>query len=396
MRLLILNHVTHRSGGEVLLLRWCQLLDKTRYEIFVALPSAEGMLPEALGRIPGVQVQVLPVDPELVALKRANAVGMLAQRPALALHFCAAVLSHARLIRRAKPDLVLTNSLKSHFYGSLAAWLARRPVVWCVHDVVDSDYFPAWSRRSLGLLARLLARRLVCVSQAVRASFERVGLPAERLTVVYPPPMAAADVPLGAAASLSAELALPARARLVTLVGRIAPPKGQLLFVQAAVRVLAARKDTVFLIVGESLYGDYDHDYKRQVQEAIAALPEAGQIQLLGARPDVRRILDASDVVVFPSLLPEGLGLAVVEALELGRPVVATTLGGTVELANDGQAIWRVAPGDVAGLAGAILTLLESPARARALGAAGQQHVRRLVCMDNLAAFEAVLEHACR
>ncbi len=102
-----------------------------------------------------------------------------------------------------------------------------------------------------------------------------------------------------------------------------------------------------------------------------------------GVRRDIAPLLRLFDVFVLPSL-SEGFGIAIVEAMAAGRPVVATAVGGIPEIVIEGVTGLLVPPGDPEALAAAILDLLQHPEKAKAFGAAGQQRARELFSIDRV------------
>jgi glycosyltransferase involved in cell wall biosynthesis len=154
---------------------------------------------------------------------------------------------------------------------------------------------------------------------------------------------------------------------VVVSVGRLHPQKGldQLL---DAVPLLVARVPAAHVVVvGEGPLQDH-------LRRRIATERLGEHVHLAGPTADAAAALAAADVVAVPSVWESG-PLVVTEALELGRPVVATPVGFIPELIVDGETGRLVAPGDAAALAGALADLLEAPARATALAAAGQRRV---------------------
>jgi glycosyltransferase involved in cell wall biosynthesis len=121
--------------------------------------------------------------------------------------------------------------------------------------------------------------------------------------------------------------------------------------------VIQAHPSTGFVIVGRG-------DEERALRELAAASSSADRIHFLGERSDVTEILAASDLFVLPSL-NEGLSLAMLEAMAIGVPVVATAVGGASDILTPGQTGWLVPPGDPDALAEAVLEALEQPERAR-------------------------------
>ena len=389
LRILFINHITARGGGEIVLLKTIRQLDKERFDIVVALPSDQGMVPEELAKIPKVRVRVVASDATLIRASRFDAFTTLLRHPGVILAVFATVKQYVQVIRAEAVDLVFTNTVKSDYYGALAAWFTRRPSVWYMHDFVDQHYFPGWVRGSLVLFANLFATTIFCNSNATRMSLIKAGVSGKKLETIYPPAIDGSQP--REPVHIRTELAVSPTTRLVTMVGRITRPKGQVEFVRAAKLVLAIRRDVVFLIVGDSVAGSYDDAYKAELEQEVRALNDP-RIRMLGMRHDVLGIVAESDSVVFPSLWPEGFGLAVAEAMELGRPVIATTTGGTAEMIEDGVTGLRVAPYDVAGLSRAICHLLDHPEQAQQLGAAGHQHIRHLLSSQNIDQLQQTLE----
>jgi glycosyltransferase involved in cell wall biosynthesis len=354
------------------------------------------MLPEELAKIPGVRIRVVPTDPVLIGARRFKAFRTVMSHPWIVLAFFNMVGCYARLIREENIDIILTSSIKSDYYGSLVGALARCSVVWYVHDIVDAHYFPKWARDSLVLFANLFAAKILCNSDATRLALMCAGVNEKKLLTVYYPPIDQVEIANASDVDIRSEMDVPSSTRLVTIVGRITFTKGQLEFVRAAGEVMLKQKDVLFLIVGDSVFGAYDDDYKQQVVQAIEQLSEPRRVRMLGMRPDVLRIISESDVIVFHSLWPEGFGLAVAEAMQLGRPVVATPLGGTSEMIEDGVTGLRVEPGDVTGLSSAICRLLDNREEVDRLGQAGQQRIRQMLSPGNVRQLQLALENVVR
>jgi glycosyltransferase involved in cell wall biosynthesis len=163
------------------------------------------------------------------------------------------------------------------------------------------------------------------------------------------------------------ELNVPEDAPLVTMVGRLAPQKGVDVLLGAAAKVIGQSPAARFAVVGSG-----PHAAALQQQATIHGLD--GAVQFLGYRRDVASILGASDVVVMPSR-SEGLPLVLLEALALGRPVVASRVGGVPDLVRHGDTAWLIPPDDPAPLAEGILALLRDPDQAALIGRAGSRSV---------------------
>jgi glycosyltransferase involved in cell wall biosynthesis len=103
---------------------------------------------------------------------------------------------------------------------------------------------------------------------------------------------------------------------------------------------------------------------------------------LTGFRRDIPEVMAALDVLVLPSIRSEAIPQVIPQALAVGTPVVASTVGGSPELIRDGENGRLVPPGDSRALADAILALLREPDRARAMARAGQAMVRERYTID--------------
>lgn len=170
--------------------------------------------------------------------------------------------------------------------------------------------------------------------------------------------------------------ALPARAGgpLISIVGRLQAVKGHRIFLESACKVLAKRPDAQFWIVGEG-------ELRSELEAFTSKLGLTRAVSFPGYRPDARYAMTLSDVVVCASLY-EAFPRAVLEALALARPVVATCVGGIPEAILDGETGLLVPAGDPDAMAAAVLRLLDDRELARRLGAAGQKLVGRLYTMD--------------
>ena len=285
-----------------------------------------------------------------------------------------ALLAVRRLVRDFRPHVVHTHTAKAGVVGRLAAFSGGVPViVHTFHGHVLKGYFGPLRNALFRGLERGLARRssaLVAVSEAVKADLVELGVaPAERIHVV---PLGLELEPLAGPlprGELRAALGLPAGAELVGAVGRLAPIKDLHTFLAAAALVRARRPSACFVLVG-------DGELRAELEARAAAPDLAGAVRFAGWRHDLRPVYGDLDLAVNSSR-NEGTPVALIEALAASRPVVATRVGGTVDVLKGGQHGWLVPPGDPAALAAAVLEALERPDEARARARAGREHVLR-------------------
>lgn len=240
-----------------------------------------------------------------------------------------------------------------HAHGLRAAWvaaLARRrrsfPLIFTAHNAVERSP-PA--RLALALIARHCAR-IVAVSQSVADSLEACGVPHAKLQVIpNGVDIAAFTLPATSRAEARALLSLPETAFVVASAARLSPEKGMDILVQAA----RQRRHMTFVIAGDG----------PQLAALSRALPP--NVRLLGRLDDIRPLLFAADVFAMPSRR-EGQGIASLEAMAAGVPVVASNVGGLAEMLSDGETALLVPPDDPEALAAA-LSRLQSDSRLRHL-----------------------------
>jgi glycosyltransferase involved in cell wall biosynthesis len=196
-------------------------------------------------------------------------------------------------------------------------------------------------------------------------------------------------------ARLVREWRLPDGVHTVVLPGRLTTWKGQGVLIEAVARL--ARRDVCCVLVGSD---QGRRRYSARLVRTAERLGIASRLRLVGNCDDMPAALMLSDVVVHASTQPEAFGRVVIEAQSMGRPVIASDLGGPVETVVPGETGWRVPPGDPAALAAAIDALLALPEAERlALGARARASVQRAYTVRamqeaTLDVYEAVLRGA--
>jgi glycosyltransferase involved in cell wall biosynthesis len=165
-------------------------------------------------------------------------------------------------------------------------------------------------------------------------------------------------------ARLAAAWRLPDGTRTVVLPGRLTAWKGHTVLLDAIARL--QRPDIMCVFVGSD---QGRHRYTASLERHASRLGITDRLRLVGQCDDMPAALALSDVVVHASVKPEAFGRVVIEAQAMGRPVIASDLGGPVETVRHGETGWRVRPNDPAALAEAIAVALDlDPAQRLALG----------------------------
>jgi glycosyltransferase involved in cell wall biosynthesis len=145
----------------------------------------------------------------------------------------------------------------------------------------------------------------------------------------------------------------------IGMVGLLIPWKGQKVFIEAAARVLAVYPEARFFVIGGGV--DAFPGYPSELHEAVRQVGGEGRIMFLGQRKDVPHVIAGLDVLVHASVEPEPAGAVIVEGMVMGKPVVATNIGGPPEVIEDGQTGFLVPPGSPEALTEKILLLIRNP-----------------------------------
>jgi glycosyltransferase involved in cell wall biosynthesis len=246
--------------------------------------------------------------------------------------------------------------IQSHCILNQGEWLARklkRPYVLTMHEHLA----PKVSFK----LDMEYCRRIIAVSESVRDNLWNGLKVLPELVTVIPP---------GVETRIPADLTLPLEPGQVPVISTAGPLeviKGIPYFLGAARQVLGARRDVEFLVAGA---GPEEANLRRVARELEIADKVTFVPHVLGFSDT----LAATDIFCLPSL-QQGLGTIMLEAMALGRPVIATGVGGVSRVIRDGETGLIVPPQNSGELARRILELLQQPARARAIGAQARKLV---------------------
>ena len=280
-----------------------------------------------------------------------------------------------RIIRRRKIQIVHTHLFADGMLGRLAAMLCHVPCI-VMHDHIGTmvlERKPPVLRWIYILIEDFLSRfthRFIAVSQPLKEyRVKQRGVAPQRVAVIHTGIDIRGFQPeLVDVASVRQELGLGPSEVLVGTVGRLFNAKGHRYLIQAAAELRQQFADVRFVIVGEgSLRGELEE------QARLAGVGDA--LLFAGFRQDIPRLLAAMDIYVLPSLW-EGLPVSLLEAMAMGRPVIATRVGGIPELVVDGQSGILIPPADLPALVRALDGLLRDGARRETLGRNARQRVQ--------------------
>jgi glycosyltransferase involved in cell wall biosynthesis len=321
----------------------------------------------------------------------------LARKSPLAM--AANVLRLGGVIRDEAAALVHAHSRAPGWSARLAARRAGLPFVTTVHGLHAGAERPLKRRYNAVMTA---GDRVIAVSCHVAAAVARDhGVPAARLRVVRPGVRLEAFDPARVrgdrVAALAERWAVDLDRKVVMLPGRVTPAKGHLVLIEALARL--GRDDLQALLVGPQAPGD---SYTAEIEALLRATGLGGRVLFGGDCEDMPAALLLADVVVLPATRPEAFGLVLAEAQAMGRPVIASELGGVAEAMLPGDTGALVPPGDPGALAAAIAEALALDAAAKAsLGERARAFVAAELSIERMrrataAVYDEVLAEAGR
>ena len=273
-----------------------------------------------------------------------------------------------RLIRDERYDIVHLHTKRAH---ALSLWLPRGPQgpKYLVTRRMDYPEAKNWYTK---LLYNRRVDGVVAISRVIMNLLVEAGVEPERIRLIHSGIDPQQFYPF---------VAVPESAEQEAVVGTLAvleERKGHRYLLEAAALLKRRGYKIKYLIAGDGPLRD-------RLQERAAALNLQDEVCFFGFVADTPGFLSQLDIFLLPSLY-EGLGVAALEAMAAGKPVIASRVGGLVELVADGETGLLVAPKEVEGLAQAIARLARDKALARAMGMRGVESVRSHFSLEQMAA----------
>ena len=337
------SHVVWR-GGEQQVLYLTQRLHARGYRSVVICPPHSALHQRA--REAGVPTEALRMRHELDLM---------------------AAWQLGRYLRQQHIDILHMHTPHAHTIGLLAGKLAPK-----VRLVVSrrSDFAPArnWLSRCKYAYPGV---QYVAVSDAVRHVLIANGVPARRVQTVY----SGIDLHRFSAVQEAPPL-FPPGTRIIGTVGHLAGQKGHRYLLEAIALLIRDEPRLGVVIAG-------DGALRATLETQAVALGITAHVCFTGFRRDVLALMQSFEIFVFSSYF-EGLGTAILDAMALGKPVVATRAGGIPEAVRDGITGLLVPPRDPQALADAVRYLLHHPEHVKAFGEAGRQRVEQYFTVEQM------------
>ena len=342
----------NQGGTEWQTVQLTRLLHESgKYRIFLASLSPEGPLRAEVERLGFHDIPLFPLQ----NFYNPNALKQLSRL--------------ASLMRKNKIDLVHAHDFYTNIFGMAAATLARVPARIASRRETEGIRSPA--KRWLERRAFNTANAVVANAEAIRQQLISEGLPPEKVITIHnglnvghvtPKPDAQRD-------ELLASFGLPNSRRFVTIVANMRHVmKDQATFLRAAQLTREAVPDSAFILAGEG-------EQVPNLRQLASELGLAENAFFIGRCSRVADLLAISDVCVLSSKGVEGFSNSILEYMAARRPVVATDIGGAREQVVDGETGYIVAPEDFKTMAQRLISLMQSPEKARQMGERGRARV---------------------
>jgi len=381
----LINHF-QLGGTERQAVLLLQHLDRTRYDVRLAVLSKAGPLFEEVARVyPHIEEYPLTSFYNMNALRQ--------------------VLRLRRYLLTHQIQIIHTHEFWSGLLAVAASRFTRTRVIASQRHLRMSDRLVhLWGRRVLNAIAdRVLVNAEAIRKQILETSRNapaKVVVVRNGLTLVEDcycnasmgeslgcntGPDGAGFARRSARSVLIDTLGISHTSKIVGMVANLRPVKGHRYLIEAASRILQAHSDVHFVLIGE---GDLRTSLERQVKE----LRVDGHVHFMGHREDARLLTAGFDVAVLASF-HEGMPNTVLEAMAAGVPVVATAVGGVKELIVDQETGFLVPPGDTAAMVDRIEKMLVQDHLRAAIGLRGHEFVHATFGMERMIASVQDLYH---
>jgi glycosyltransferase involved in cell wall biosynthesis len=288
------------------------------------------------------------------------------------------------LLRRERITVVHAHCFDPTFLGLIAARMAGCRFIFTRHH---ADHNIRLNKRWHTAIDSWCAKRadhVIAVSEATRRIMMEVeGVPGRQITVIYNGMEPLREPAEDNVRRVREELDLADRP-MCLMIARLHEEKGHRYLFAAVPEIVARLPGMVFLLAGEG-------PDRAALEAEVRERGLAPVVRFLGRRDDISALIKLAAVVVLPSLA-ESFGFVLAEAMSLGKPVVATAIGGIPEVVTDEQTGLLVPPADPGRLAAALCRILTDPALAGRLGEAGRRHATRFGFDTMMRGYEAVYQ----
>ena len=265
-----------------------------------------------------------------------------------------------KIIRKEKINIIHAHGYGSANFGRLIKLFNKVPVIVHAHD--DDRNYPL-PQKIADYLLRNLTDQAIAISDAVKASCVKKRNIREEKVIVLLNGIPLNDFVVPDESRIEKarkQLGIRQESNVIGTIARLRKEKGVKYLIQSAVKISDAFPDAVFLIAG-------DGPLRNELVDLTKKLGLETKVVFAGFCEDIQSIFSIINIVAVPSI-SEGLGIAILEAMAMSKPIVATNVGGIIEILKDGETGLLVPPKDPNILADKIIYLINNKNEARRLG----------------------------
>lgn len=266
------------------------------------------------------------------------------------------IIQFSNILREHEVDIIQTHGHKANFAAFILRKFFHKPWISFVHGWTDED----WKIKAYNRLDKFLLKypdRLVAVSKELASKLYALGIPQNKVKIIYNAVFEQGIQKQNPPLEVRKEFKIPEEDKLLGVIGRLSPEKGQIYFLRAFAEATKKLPKVTALIVGEGpdekILKDFCHSKKFD-----------SKVIFTGYQKDITSIYKSLDLVILPSL-SEGMPNVALEGMLFGKPVIGTRVGGTPEVIEDQKTGILVPPEDPITLANSILELLKDENKKR-------------------------------
>ncbi len=368
INILYLTSSSGLYGGSRCLLNLLQNLD-SKFNPIVLLPAKDS-LEEKLKDL-GVEYYRINMP---VIEKTCNLFKIILFFPLVVL----SVLKTSLIIKNKNIKVLHTNT-SLIITGAIAARLTGIKSIWHIREIITQGAI----RQVLAWLIYFLSDKVIVMSDAIKISFFKERKASDKIITIYEGINEAGLAALADKNKIRKEYGFDPEMCIVGMVGRITPWKGQDDFIRAASLVLKQIPGIRFFVVGGICpQGFRQILFKNKLIRIAEKLKISDKIIFTGFREDVSDFLAAFDIFVLPSKKPEPFGRVILEAMAMAKPVVATNIGGPLEIIANNRLGVLIPPRSPENIAQAVIELVKDGKKRNEVGNAGREYVRESFKME--------------
>ncbi|GFE68197.1 glycosyltransferase [Chroococcus sp. FPU101] len=367
MKIAIIIPLAEQKGGAELLFEQLMSHWQDNYADLLIIFLEDGSMVQ--------QIQALGIETSVI----------LAGRLREPYRFIKTVIEIAAIVKSSGVNLIFSWMTKAHLYSSLAAKLTGIPALWYQHGVPSSENW-------MDKIATMLPSKGVLTCSKTSAEAQKKLRPIVPINVVYP----CVDLDrfnperLLTPQEIRQKLELPTQSQLIGIIARLQRWKGIHILVEAMSSVLQFYPDAYCVVIGGK--HDLEPNYQDYLKEQIKKFGVEERVKLVGLQQNIPEWMQAMDIIVHASD-HEPFGMVILEAMALGKPIIATNTGGPTEIVTDGIDGLLTPYGNSSALAQAILCYLNHPEFACQLGIAAKKRVNDFSSQNYVRNFKKAINH---